>query len=626
MDGMDDTGRNMEPFGPFCRLCHLIISVLVLWVKNLKSNIKNLKSKMVIMTDTFSPPEWACRAVWYQIFPERFCNGDPSNDPTADSLEIPSIHNWECSSWTEDWYKLAAWEREVGGFKKSVWHRRYGGDIQGILNKLDYLQELGVNALYLNPVFAARSCHKYDSICLHHIDPHFGSDPQGDRTLIEQAGETEDPATWVWTAADRLFISLVREVHSRGMHIIIDGVFNHCGRDFFAFRDVLVHGRESRYAGWFIIKKWTRRCADGFTYKGWAGVRNMPEFARNSDTLVEPVRNYIFACTSRWMKPSIDNEGNAGIDGWRLDVAECVPRGFWRDWCRYVKTVNPRAYITGEIVQVGPEYTDGSMFDALMNYPFLYCLSEVFVDRKHKINMSEFDKRLAYVRDAYKPENTQVMQNLLDSHDTNRIASALVNPDRYYRRWGKYNDSSRILHNRRYVLRNANREEKKRLKLMILFQMAYIGAPMIYYGDEAGMWGANDPCNRKPMLWNELSYTDECADVHHRKRKPEENRFDAELFEYYRKCIRIRKEHPVFTFGSYKTLWLDDDQKVFVFARQYEAVQAVIIINAGEKKQDVEWRDEWPAGNRQSLMTGIPCNERVLALEPVSADIFLVPG
>ena len=158
---------------------------------------------------------WAADAVFYQIFPERFCNGDPTNDPTRESLEYRNepLTDWQLSPWTGDWYERADWERRLGDdfYRDGVFHRRYGGDLQGVLQRLDYLHELGVNAIYFNPVFFARSCHKYDGNSFHHVDPYFGPDPAADLALI--AEETEDPATWRWTAADKLLLDLIRRAH-----------------------------------------------------------------------------------------------------------------------------------------------------------------------------------------------------------------------------------------------------------------------------------------------------------------------------------------------------------------------------------------------------------------------------
>ena len=165
------------------------------------------------------PPEWARHAVWYQIYPERFCNGDPANDPDKQSLTNSYPHNtvspWQVHPWNSDWYQLQPYEKlNTLTLFENIHRRRYGGDLQGIINKLDYLVDLGINALYLNPIFDSPSHHKYDGACYHHVDPHFGPDPKGDRNLI--ATETpDDPATWYWTAADRLFLELVEEVHRR---------------------------------------------------------------------------------------------------------------------------------------------------------------------------------------------------------------------------------------------------------------------------------------------------------------------------------------------------------------------------------------------------------------------------
>jgi len=205
-------------------------------------------------------PEWAKEVIWYQIFPERFRNGDPSNDPHIENLKGAWPYDitspWQIHPWTSDWYNLQPYEQKNG---KNVWfnmqRRRYGGDIQGIIDKIDYLQELGVTALYLNPIFEAPSLHKYDGATYHHIDPNFGPDPDGDREII--ASEIfDDPLTWKWTSADKLFLKLVKELHSRGMYIIIDGVFNHMGTNSYAFQDLKKNQQKSNYINWTSVKKW----------------------------------------------------------------------------------------------------------------------------------------------------------------------------------------------------------------------------------------------------------------------------------------------------------------------------------------------------------------------------------
>lgn len=246
---------------------------------------------------TAPSPDWAKDAIWYQIFPGRFHNGDPSNDPTIESLQgtwpYDRQEEWEVSSWTAQWYRLQPWEKRNGkGFYYNAQLRRYGGDLRGILDKLDYLEELGINAIYLNPVFESASYHKYGCTMWHHIDNNFGPDPQGDRAVWERENPA-DPATWEWTSADRLFLTLINEVHRRDMKIIIDGVFNHVGIPFWAFQDVMRRGRESPYTDWFIITAFDNPATlpNEFQYQGWYGVPDLPEIRENEMGPVPPSGN-----------------------------------------------------------------------------------------------------------------------------------------------------------------------------------------------------------------------------------------------------------------------------------------------------------------------------------------------
>jgi len=215
-----------------------------------KNTMSKIKNEFV--------PEWAKKVVWYQIFPERFRNGDPNNDPIIEDIKGAYPHDtklpWQIHPWTSDWYELQPYEKENG---KNIWfnlqRRRYGGDLQGIIDKLDYLKDLGTTALYLNPIFESPSLHKYDGATYHHVDPNFGPDPKGDRELIAKE-IPDDPSIWVWTSADRLFLELVKKVHQRKMYIIIDGVFNHMGLNSWAFKDVVKNRQNSKYKDWFTIK------------------------------------------------------------------------------------------------------------------------------------------------------------------------------------------------------------------------------------------------------------------------------------------------------------------------------------------------------------------------------------
>ncbi len=539
-------------------------------------------------------PHWAKTVVWYQIFPDRFYNGDQSNDPTLANIKGSWPHDekspWQIHPWTADWYKLQSYESKNG---KDIWHniqrRRYGGDLQGIIDKLDYLQDLGITALYLNPIFEAPSLHKYDGATYHHVDPNFGPNPAGDRQLITKEIPS-DPSTWVWTAADSLFLQLVQEVHRRGMRIIIDGVFNHMGINSWAFRDVVKNQQNSKYKDWFTIKSWDDpEKGTEFDYEGWFGVRELPELREDKNGIVAGPKKYIFDITRRWMDPDGDGNPADGIDGWRLDVAFCVKHEFWKDWRKHVKSINPAAYLTAEIVQP-PEavqpYLAGDEFDGDMNYNFAFAVADYFIAEKTRITTSQFDTLLARLRTAHPNGVAYVQQNLMDSHDSNRLASHIVNRDLgRYRDWGSYFNRSKG-DNPQYNTRKPTKEEYEIQKLVALFQMTNVGAPMIYYGDEAGMWGANDPCCRKPMVWEEFEYDPE-------QTKPDQNpkphsdvvKVNSNLHDTYRKLIHLRNNHPALQLGNYTTVLVDDEKQLYGFSRSYQDESILVLINNTTKKQ-----------------------------------------
>lgn len=538
-------------------------------------------------------PQWAKKVVWYQIFPERFWNGDKSNDPAIETLEGAWPHDhtspWQVHPWTSDWYQLQPYEKLNG---KDIWfniqRRRYGGDLQGIIDKLDYLQDLGITALYLNPIFQSPSSHKYDAMTYHHVDPHFGPDPEGDKKLI--ASEVpHDPSTWHWTAADRLALKLFDEVHKRGMKIILDGVFNHMGINCWAFKDVLNNQQESLYKDWFSVTSWKDSIkGTGFQYDGWFGVKELPELREDEEGIVEGPRTYIFDITKRWMDPDGDGNPSDGIDGWRLDVAFCVKHPFWKKWRQHVKDINPEAYLTAEIIDPVPvlnDYLQGDEFDAVMNYNFAFTSAEFFIDEKNRITVSEFDKKLSDLRKAFPGGVEYVQQNLFGSHDANRIGSHIVNKDLgKYRDWGNYFNLSKG-DNKNYDTRKPVEEELKIQKLFVIFQMAYVGAPMIYYGDEAGMWGANDPDCRKPMIWPELIYDDEKA-LPDQSPRPAADKveFNKDLFEHYKKLIKIRNENEALQLGDFVTLLVDDRNELYAFERNFNKEQIIIVINNSDEE------------------------------------------
>lgn len=552
------------------------------------------------ITQTEFVPQWAKSVVWYQIFPDRFRNGDTSNDPTvaeivgADPQELPK--QWQVHPWGSDWYLKQPYELANGppNAWQHIQRRRYGGDIQGIINKLDYLQDLGITAIYLNPLFVAPSNHKYDGASYHHIDPNFGPDPTGDRALIANENAL-DSKSWVWTKADELALKLINEAHQRGIKIIFDGVFNHMGINSFAFQDLKKNQQNSPYKDWFTVISFNDPVkGTQFNYQGWNGVKSLPEFKEDSQGIVAGPKAYIFAATDRWMNPK--GQGSAyGIDGWRLDVAYNVGHPFWKDWRKHVKAINPEAYLTAEIVNT-PDFVKpyllGDEFDAEMHYNFAFTCAEYFFNvGEFNINASAFDKKLAELRVMYPAGVAYVNQNLFGSHDTNRIGSYIVNRNLgNFRDWGKWFGMSQPDKNPNYQVRKPNAEELKLQKLFVIFQMTYVGAPMVYYGDEVGMWGANDPDDRKPMVWNDIVYADERA-LPDGSLRPIENAdrvaVNDDLFAHYKKLIAIRNTHKALQLGDYKTLLADDTHNVFAFQRQLGDESIWVVLNNSDSVQKI---------------------------------------
>lgn len=537
-------------------------------------------------------PQWAKSAVWYQIFPDRFRNGDPSNDPTvadiagADPMEPPK--QWRVHPWGSDWYQLQDYEKANGEPElwKHMQRRRYGGDLQGIIDKLDYLKDLGINAIYLNPVFDSPSHHKYDGASYHHIDPNFGPDPKGDRALMAKENPG-DPKTWVWTKADELALKLIAEAHKRGIRVIFDGVFNHMGFNSFALQDVRRNKMKSPYLGWFTIKNFDDPASGvEFDYEGWWGNKSLPELREDANGIVAGPKAYIFAATQRWMNPKGQGTQH-GIDGWRLDVAYMVAHAFWKDWRRHVKAINPEAYLTAEIVNtpdVVKPYLQGDEFDGEMQYNFAFTAAEfLFNEGKYRITAREFDRKLAELRTLYPPGVAYVNQNLFGSHDTNRIGSYIVNRDLgNFRDWGKWFQMSQPINNPDFRVRKPNATELQLQKLFVVLQMTYVGAPMVYYGDEVGMWGGNDPDDRKPMIWPDIVYEKERA-LPKQNLRPEAEADtvtqNADLHAFYKKLIGIRNGAPALQRGSYMTLLADNGNAVFAYERRLGDEVVWVILN-----------------------------------------------
>ncbi|MEK6643324.1 MAG: alpha amylase N-terminal ig-like domain-containing protein [Planctomycetota bacterium] len=543
---------------------------------------------------SFETPDWAKRAVWYQIFPERFRNGDASNDPPT---TVP---------WTHEWYKAFKGPKakaakqyvETGDFWDFIFDRRYGGDIQGVQEKLPYLRKLGITAIYFNPMFLAESMHKYDASDYRHIDDYFGVK----NSLRKIKGESTDPKTWQWSQTDRIFLDFIKEAHRQGFKVVLDGVFNHVGRDFWAFKDVLKKGEKSEYVGWFDITSFKP-----FHYKAWDKDDGSLPRLKHDDALglAKPVREHLFAVTRRWMDPDGDGDPSDGIDGWRLDVAADINSNFWRDWRKLVKSINPNGYIVAEIWEESKSWLDGQTFDAVMNYPFARAAQRFFVNQKKASKPSEFQKELLGNLAWYAPQVNYVLQNLYCSHDTDRVTSMFMNPDLEYDKANRQQDNGP-----KYVVKRPTAECYQKFRQMVAFQMTFLGAPMIYYGDEVGMYGADDPSDRKPMWWDDLMPFDD----------PDEH-IEPGLFEHHQRLIAIRNTYPALQLGSFEPLMARDDHGVFAYCRSLNDERVVVVFNNSDHAHRLELESPWPDGTQVDRVDDPMAFEVVEAKDEISRSV-----
>ncbi|MCC6285680.1 MAG: alpha-glucosidase C-terminal domain-containing protein [Phycisphaerales bacterium] len=463
----------------------------------------------------FPTPDWAKGMVWYQVFPDRFRNGNPANDHRDPSVFVPR--------WNDPWYTLTAAEAEFhvrrlgtteardkyvagGAAPPDVFRfRRYGGDLQGVAEKFAELAEMGVTGVYLCPIFQSSSLHRYDAADHRHIDANLGAGAVPEGAYRHNPAETLDPATWEWNEADRSFVGgFLPRARAAGLRIIIDGVWNHVGRDHFAFAHAREHGRASPFASWFDLEfdaqgrvnhwgAWDRK--DG----------NLPEFRREpgDENIVAPVRAHVADVTRRWMDPNGDGDPSDGVDGWRLDVAGELPPVFWREWHRLVRSINPQALSVAEIWSPARDRLEGDQFDAQMNYPVAMAMTAWLGLRPEQTTGETAEKLSAALR--LRPEVVLSQMNLLTSHDTEHLASMLANPGRDYDRGGYVHQPGST-----YFTGRPDESVYRRVILGMAFLATFPGSPMIYAGDELGMTGADDPDNRRPLPWPDRGpYLDE---------------------------------------------------------------------------------------------------------------------
>jgi len=415
--------------------------------------------------DLYEQSNWMQESVVYQIFPDRFYNGDKSINPKNTSL----------------------WGGKVQ--TKSM----FGGDLQGIIDKLDYLVDLGVNLIYLTPIFKSSSNHKYNTTDYYDVDPQFGT--------LDKAKE------------------LIQKCHDKGMKIIFDAVFNHSGSDFFAFKDLLEKQEASKYKDWYFIDSYPVSTEKVSYYTFGDDVANMPKL----NTHNKEVRNYLLKVGEYWVK-------DMGIDGWRLDVCDEVDHDFWRAFNKTVKGANKDAVIIGEVQHEANSFLKGDQMDSIMNYPFKSAIVDFFATRC--IAVEQFDHILSINRTLYMNSITRQLWNLLGSHDTKRFLTECS-------------------------------DNMDRMKLAIAFQFCYEGVPYIYYGDEIGLSGGDDPQCRKCMNW-------------------EEENQNLELYNFYKTMIALRKNNKALIYGNYKKLYCKDN--VLVFERSYKGETLVVAINNNDDK------------------------------------------
>lgn len=421
-------------------------------------------------------PAWVKHAVFYQIFPERFANGDPSNDPR-------NIVPWESKP-------------EVNSF--------FGGDLQGIRDHIPYLKDFGINAVYLTPVFKAASNHKYDTIDYFEIDPNFGS--------------------------NELFIQLVQEFHSAGIRVVLDGVFNHCGDQNPKFIDAFEHGSTSRYYDWFIFQapEVSKR------YQTCGGANFLPKL----NTSNPEVQNYILEVATFWIE-------KAGIDGWRLDVPWKADPSLWPRFYKHVKALNNEIYIVHETWRDSSFWLNRGIGDAVMNYQLRNYIFDYAL--KDAMDAEDFNYFVQRLLNDYQ-EVAPYQLNLLGSHDTARLLTIAGG------------NIPRVL-----------------IAYTLLFTLP--GAPMLYYGDENGMVGENDPDCRRGMIWNEKFW-------------------NHDIRQRLSKLIYLRQTLPALTDGEYKSLlnW----NGVHAYSRSFADNQVIIVTNPREAVKDIliptdksiqTWRD-----------------------------------
>lgn len=527
-----------------------------------------------VVVPGFSTPDWAKGAVMYQIFTDRFYNGDKSNDVETNEYYYIGDYSRRVTNW--DKYPANMGVREF-----------YGGDLQGVMDKLDYLQELGVEVVYFNPLFVSPSNHKYDIQDYDYIDPHYGKivDDGGEVlpdgvTDNSQATKYKKRTTGLKNleASNELFIKLVEELHRRGMKVILDGVFNHCGSfNKWMDRERIYEGEkdyepgayisaDSPYRSYFrFFKEGPENWPYNGNYDGWWGHDTLPKLNYEDSVKLE---NYILYIGRKWVSPPYN------VDGWRLDVAadlghsEDYNHGFWRKFRESVKKANPEAIILAEHYGDPSPWLDGSQWDTVMNYDaFMEPVSWFLTGMEKHSDMaapdmigdsSAFFGAMTDYGARFTMPSAQVAMNELSNHDHSRF---LTRTNKKVGRTAFAGPRAADMGVNTAVMRQA-----------VVMQMTWVGAPTLYYGDEAGVCGWTDPDNRRSYPWG---------------------REDNELIRFHKEMIRIHRDYQVFKTGS--MLYLHSENGLIVYGRFQGEEKAVIAVQTGGTQREIQV-DVWRLG------------------------------
>ena len=537
-----------------------------------------------VVVPGFSTPDWAKGAVMYQIFTDRFYNGDKSNDVETNEYYYIGDYSQRVTNWNK--YPANMGVREF-----------YGGDLQGVMDKLDYLQDLGVEVVYFNPLFVSPSNHKYDIQDYDYIDPHYGKivDDGGEVlpngvTDNSQATKYKKRTTGLKNleASNESFIKLVEELHRRGMKVILDGVFNHCGSfNKWMDRERIYEGEEdyepgayvsadSPYRSYFrFFKEGPENWPYNGNYDGWWGHDTLPKLNYEDSVKLE---NYILYIGRKWVSPPYN------VDGWRLDVAADLGRSneynhdFWKKFRTAVKDANPSALILAEHYGDPSDWLKGDEWDTVMNYDafmepitwFLTGMEKHSDEAREELlgNIDNFIGSMAHHMSNMLTPSLQVAMNELSNHDHSRF---LTRTNHMVGRVEHLGPEAANEYVNKAVMREA-----------VVMQMTWVGAPTIYYGDEAGVCGFTDPDNRRTYPWG---------------------REDHELIAFHKEAIRIHKEHLALRTGSLKIL--GGEENVLSYARFKGNDRIIIVINNRSERTEVKvpvWEAEIPAKCRMKRL------------------------